>query len=865
MSEREKSGNEGSGRAGEPVQGASWAAQLAVSAAVGLIAIAAGQVGMGVVYAQESDDLDFLTEDESEDAATQDPLAEGASEEAGDNSQGDETADTIPVDPLVAEEEDLPEPTRQRAGSRVLEELVVTAQRRERDMSDVPISLQAFGGDALDALGISDLNKVQNIVPTLNVGTSANFTTVFLRGIGTDAFLTGDPSIAYYIDGIYFPFTFRLAQNFGKIERVEVLKGPQGTTFGRNAVGGAVHVITESPKFDEFYGEAQVGYGRFDSLKTRVHANIPITDTFAANATVFYEEKDTYENFVFGGVANDEQDKDEGIRVQLRWQPTDWLDMTLAGFRIDGEGPSGRALGNQAPSVAGLAIGADAQTGRDVNLSFPIESEITNEVFYADFKVKTDPMDIVLRGSTQDVPTFSKFDFDGSPAPGPGFAQVQFGDFQSAELQFISNDTSWGSERLEWVGGLYYFTGVQGFQPIRFNASSAIDPTSALGDPLAVNSPEGITELLNGIGISFPNGVINQDSLIGTDALAIYGEFSFKLTDWMGITLGGRYQEEEREILVITSFAELSDGSKGPELFDSSDRANTTEGDPVPPKNTDRAFSPKVALDFSPLSEDFGIFGSDALIYVSYQEATKAATYNPLAVLATAIFVESEELESYEIGFKGSLFDGLMTLDAAAFQYDVKNMQTQFIALTFGGATSLQNIPEARVRGFDFNFTSQLVPDLIDDLILTAGFGYLDTEYLDFSNARGFDPTTGVFRTDIDATGRNVAYSPDATVTATLTKTWQLFGNPLETGVDFYYSDGFFVTSDNNPNFVAESRELIGARVSYYYEPWRVRATLFGENLTDELYVTGCICNDFGFVRNLGSPRLVGLRLDVDF
>src|SRR5690606_32930753 len=140
--------------------------------------------------------------------------------------------------------------------SRFIEEIVVTAQKREQNLQDVPVSVQAFSGELLDALGVTDQTDLQRITPGLNVTTQVSYVMTFLRGIGTDATIAAEPSVATYIDGIYYPFASNLAQNFGAVDRIEVLKGPQGTLFGRSATGGAIAIYTEEPDLDGgFSGE----------------------------------------------------------------------------------------------------------------------------------------------------------------------------------------------------------------------------------------------------------------------------------------------------------------------------------------------------------------------------------------------------------------------------------------------------------------------------------------------------------------------------------------------------------------------------------------------------------------------------------
>ena len=749
--------------------------------------------------------------------------------------------------------------------SRMLEEVTVTAQRRVENIADVPISIQAFSGDKMDAMGITDLDSLQASIPSLNVGTSVSFTTIFLRGIGTNAYLTGDPSVAYYIDDIYYPFAFRMSQSFGKVERLEVLKGPQGTTFGRNAVGGAISVKTEEPGFEEFYGQVQASYGSFDEVKSRLYLNGPLTDSLAFSATLFQEERDQYGTVVTGGIPADTQTEDGG-RIQLLWQPNDRFSLKGTYFRIDSDGPGGTTAGNERPSALCVALGCTPQNGHDIETSIPIFSKTENEVFHGIATINTDWLDIKVRASDQFVFQNSRVDFDGTPAPGPVFGTYQIGDYQTAEIQFLSNEGSWQSDWIDWVGGVYYLEGLTGYKPITFAASSLLDTTNSFEDPNNVvgGTLGPIVQLLGDLGLPAQTGVIIQDSLIGTKAISFYGQFTMNFSDSLALTLGGRYQEEERYIVKIATDLLGADGSRTP-VFDGTNNAVDRDGNPVPSSNTDKSFTPKISFEWRPFSNgNSNFFSDDTLLFLSYQQATKAATYNAVPVLAPPTFVESEELNAYEFGFKSTILDGLMTINGSFFHYDVENLQAQLISLVASGATSLQNIPKSEVNGFDFDATIQILPSVIQDLVLGVGGGFLETEYTDFSNAQGYNEA-GIYSDSIDATGGQIYYAPDVTITATLSKTWYLFDNPLEAAVDYYKSSQYYLTAENNSVFVEDGYDTYGARLSYFYEPWQLRTTIYGQNIGDEEYITGCICNDFGFVRNIGPPERYGVQVTLDF
>ncbi len=206
--------------------------------------------------------------------------------------QSDEPLDTIPVSP--AREPQAPAPSSPAVRNRIVEEVVVTAQKREEKLQDVPISIQAFSGEAIAARGVENTYQLGQVVPSLQFTDVAGFTLIFLRGIGTDNFIpSADPSIATYIDGIYVPQGHTEAQSLGNVQRVEVLKGPQGTLFGRNATGGAISVITEDPG-NIFKAQIESELGNFNSRQVKGSVTLPVVDWLSVSGAGVYKTQDNY-------------------------------------------------------------------------------------------------------------------------------------------------------------------------------------------------------------------------------------------------------------------------------------------------------------------------------------------------------------------------------------------------------------------------------------------------------------------------------------------------------------------------------------------------------------------------------------------
>ena len=750
--------------------------------------------------------------------------------------------ETVPVDG-VADAATAPESAG--GGSRLVEEIVVTAQKREENLQDVPISVAAFSDGMLDARGITDPKDLGQITPGLTFSQAVGFSLIYLRGVGSDAFLLGDPSVAYYVDNIYFPFAQGLAQQFGALDRIEVLKGPQGTLFGRNAVGGAINVITRAPDLDEASVSLQSSYGDYNQWYNRAHVNIPLTETLAMSVSALYNSEDFHQQGEVGGEKFDPEIVARAARVKVRWRPIDELDITVSGLRYRQHGAGTLFQLNAEPSPLATALGVEPQTGYDGALSDPIYQTIDNRVVYGDAKWTTPLFDVRVLGSNQRIETGADYDYDGSPRALVGFeGPCLCSDIESAELQILSNDGTWGSDRFQWILGGYYFHSKAGYEGGLRNKVAAVD---ALTSTLLGLLPDG--GVPPAILTLVPDGNLVAFGRLATLSSAAFGQATYSFTDWLSLTLGARYQEERRGIIEAYNAAEQADGTTVP-VFPVNPASNLLH-------DTTTSFNPKASLEFRVLD--------DTLLYVTYQEAIKSATFNPLKIAQAVDYVKPEETTAYEVGVKTSFLDGLATVSAAAFQYDIHNLQVQFVSLINGGVVTFENARRAKVKGVDFDATVQILPSTFDDLVLAFGGAYIHGRYTDYRNGSGFNETTGIFSVDNDFSGNDIVRSPEWSGSATLSKTWTVPGGTLEVAGDVYLNSGYYYTAQNTDKAEQPSYEVFGAHASYLYDPWGLRVTVFGKNLADEFYTTGVLQQDFGTNVSLAPPITAGVRLNWDF
>lgn len=795
------------------------------------------------------------------DASTGDaPGLDVAADAGGQPAAAPEIVDTIPLP------EPAPEPlsSPNDSGSRLTQEIVVTAQKREENILDVPISISAFSGDALDAKGIGDPKTLAQSIPGVTYGETVNFSIIYVRGVGTDAFLPdSDLSVAMYMDGIYFPFANGLSQALGAIERVEVLKGPQGTLFGRNATGGAFNITSRAPSLDTPELQISTGYSKFDTFTNRVYANVPLLDTLAANVSMTYNRGDNYYDGTRGEIGDpagqpfpDEIEK--GARVRVLWQPSDWMDLTVSGVRHKKDGLASSAMPNIAPSAATSALflatqGEAYEVPPDyrVDIDVPSYFALDNKVVYGQLGLHPKWFDVKLLASEQKIETDNNYDFDGTRAPFITFdARGQFAKVFTGEVQLISNK-EWGWEWLEWVAGFYYLDQDVGFPLNRLSAGGLDFSDGTIAGVIPIpGALDMLVDSLVDAGVPVTDGVsLALVSLQKVKAEAFFGQATINFTDWMYLTLGGRTQKEKRNVVESSINAANADGSITP-----------LQPLPIPsfgtPSKSDKNFSPKVVLGFKPWD--------DALLYGSWSKGFKSGTFNTVNVYDPPEYVEPEEVSTYELGSKVTLFSGQVQLNAAAFSTDIKDQQVQFISLLAGGAVRLENASKVKIEGAELELTYN--PDWNPGLFLGASVTYLDSKYQDYPNASAYDPPFGLYNFGTgDFSGNRTVRTPEWSGNLVANKVFGMEAGDLELGLSGFFSSDLFFQPSNSDISRQRAYQTLDGQISYLHHRSSVRLTLLGKNLTDERYQLTQFHTDAGVQHVLAPPRAFGVRMDWTF
>ena len=815
------------------------------------VSIVACFILAGSAWAQnepDADPLDDLLESRTPTAPpTDDVVAQEENKESAAPS-------TYPATIDVADERRPQDELARRAPrSRLVEEIVVTAQKREENLQDVPISIVAFSAEKLDAAGIESAQQLDKITPGLVFSNTLGFNVVFLRGIGTDAYLpAADPSVPIYVDDINVLPTQGSVDNLANIERVEILKGPQGTLFGRNALGGAIRIVTATPDDSEFYGNVKVGLGNFNKRTVSAFANIPVAEGLAASISGFTSEEDPYYSSANQFELFDVYTR--GARAALYWAPTSSVDLRITGNIQKASTIAGLALEGTSPSIiCQLVCPPDGELDYTVANSAEMGSITRNWLISAQLGVKLPwfSTKLILSDQHLDIP-YASTDMDGTAGPVvTAFTDAEFGDQRTAELRFESDEDSPWSDRLTWVAGAYYLQSKGGYHPVRFSIGRNLLTILPLTEPL--NDP--LFQLLRNLGVELGTGVsLFSSGLLETDSLSGFGQGTWTFLDDFDVTLGLRYDTETRAL--VDSKLEVQNPVGSGRIL--------VRNFNVPDIESSR-WSPRVALKWQ--------FADTSNVYTSFSIGYLSPTYNSVNFLSVPDLVEQERSEAYEVGFKSDLFSGLLKLDGAVFYTRRYDIISAYTTVTSGIAVRFYNSGGGEVKGAELNFQAIPLPDLNPGLAIIGSASFLDAKYTDFPEGRGYDELTGLGFGPSNLTGRprdfsgnTIVNSPTFSGNIAMTQSFPASDNStIELGVDTYYNSGFYFTPQNSPAAEQNAYQLWNARISWFYEPWSVQVVAHVENLTGEEHLSSVFQFDTGSVYQLAPPRTYGLRMKWDF
>lgn len=779
-----------------------------------------------------------------------------------------------------------------------LADIVVTAQKRSENVQDVPVAITAFSGEAITQRGITGVQQLGALSPGVNLDETSPFSGSYnvlaasIRGVGQDDFaLNVDPGVGIYVDGVYLARTVGANQDLMDVERIEVLKGPQGTLFGRNSIGGAISIVTTRPT-DEFSGQAKVTLGSRNRRDFQAFLNIPLADKILSTISASSRQQDGFQKriafpgagnyysdpYVWQHAGNDRSDKAQGgknlfsIRGKLLLLPTDDLEITISADWAHEDSPSTAAtvlatdgsasaflsniynmcISNSAASLAGMGMGAVC--GPRTMVGTPL----------AGANLPGSPNGPRLPWG--DLSIANTGNIDTTYANGLNFTKIDsYGGSVTIDYDFgpaIALKSITAYRELHWNAGMdndgsilqinepsfpmdeWQFS--QEIQATGKILNDAVDYAAGLYYFREKGTTSNYVVLAQGLLQAAPSFGYDDSSKIGAESYAAYLHLNWKVTDRLGLTLGARYTRESKTI--SGNQADINYfGLKfmcGSPPFDPACVAGA--GYPVPTE-PERLFPDgEYKLKYNEFTPRIGAeyhITDDIMAYVSYSRGFKAGGFNERLTgpEQVAPSFSPERNDSYEAGVKTELLDRRLRLNAAGFIQDYKNIQ---LLLTLQGNASplFGNSGDAKIKGFEVDATALLARGLT----VAAGISHLDAYY-----------------TRVEA---NAEIGMDTKLPKT--PKWKFFispnyehefanGGKFRIGGDYTHSTGLYNDVANNPIVARAPTDLVNAQATYTLPGGKVDFSVGGRNLTDERYkISGFINLAAGAIgANYSAPR----------
>jgi len=740
-----------------------------------------------------------------------------------------------------------------------IENTIVVVRKRAENMQETPIAISALTAVQLEERNLTNLMEVGSFVPNVTMNTSpsssggGNNSQIYIRGIGQSDFLfTTDPGVGLYVDGVFYPRTLGGVLDLLDLQQVEVLRGPQGTLFGKNTIGGAISLTSKKPMGDGT-GYLELAIGDFNRRDLRGSYDFAISDTLAAKFSLTSKNRDGIGNRLEFGtdrVVDDVGDENVlATRLALRWKASENV---LVDFSADYTKEREKGVPIVLTYVgAGSLTGlwnflVGGPTGQLMNDDFIIpnnryDSYATGEnrndldAFGVGMNIDwtvNDNLSVRSITAYREMEAFYAGDADSSPLSYQQTAQEQDQDQFSQEVQLIGSSMD---DKLDWVLGAFYFDEFgRDVNAVRL-ASGLYDALEAFPFPLdgspitAPTAPGGPGNPINpALDLDF--SIFNE---INITSFAIFSQGTYAVSDKVNITAGIRYTNEEKEYYL--------------------DHSRINSGVPIILPTTIvndwSSVTPMASIDYK--------VNEDAMIYGSVTQGFKSGGFNgrPTTVGAVDSF-DPEEVLSYEFGFKTDLANNTLRLNGAIFLADYSDMQLGSISADATGnlVLRIQNAGKAEITGFELEM--QAIP--IANLDIVASIGYVDFKI------KELDPGVVDFNLDTKA-----VKTPEWNASLGVQYTWELEGNNLLSfRADGSYQDKTYQDVQNTEMIAADAYTLFSARLVYdnFDSGWEV--ALFATNLTDKEYITNSFQTlpSFGLANVMfGRPREIGLSFKKTF
>jgi iron complex outermembrane receptor protein len=684
-------------------------------------------------------------------------------------------------------------PAQVSTDSETTGEIIVTAQKRSESVQKIPLAVSAIGGDTLQQRGTTGLASLGQVVPGLNVSEQIGQARLTLRGIGVDNISTGaESSVAFNQDGIFYSRSAAALASFYDIDRVEVLRGPQGTLYGRNATGGSVNILTNRPT-DTLHGALNLTGGNHETINGEGFLSGPLSDKVSARVSFQVQHHDGYGKNLVTGTDIDNKNS-QAVRGQLLFKPTDKLSILLAGdyYRSRDRsntyhyfGGGGFAPGGAPVTPTGILLGGFAPDSKR-DIASANDPKARADFYGARADISYEASDTVTVRSLSAY-RYSKYlvHSDISPLAVNLFPLTVSEKSNQFTQEFQLNIES---DRNKFVSGVFYL-------------HEKIDGT--LVAPLnlqAVGAP--VPFFVQGF---FAGGVMK------TDAAAAYAQDTYSVADTVRVTLGGRYSWERKAV------DDQSD-------FDFGTPYSPDNISPVPhhiDHKTFKSFTPKIGIDVD--------LAPRTLAYASFSKGFKSGTYN---LGSGGPPLKPEKVDAYEVGLKSTLADGMFRANIAGFYYNYKDLQ---VGKVQGQLVVLENAATARIYGLEGEFVAKPVPDLS----LSVNASWLHARFRKYVTADQARPDGDGVTLDengvpaFNLSGNALPQSPKYTVNLAAEYVAHLAKGTLTFRGESNWSDRVYF-SPFNRNAVSQSAYSLQNAFVTYDDGQTWRASLYIKNIANK-------------------------------
>lgn len=724
--------------------------------------------------------------------------------------------------------------------SEALNEIIVTATRRSQNLQDVPVAVSAVTAESAAQMGITGTESLQTAVPALVMTRQANGATPYLRGVGfATGDINGENSVAVYVDGVYQPIPQGNFFEFNNLDRVEVLKGPQGTVFGRNATGGVIQVITKDPSFTPT-GEFTAGFANYATASGSLYASAGVTDKVAIDLSMLYNKQNGGWGHDLTTGAPTFRNNNGSARTKILIRPDDATKIVIAVdyYHYNNQGlgaqPPFGVSGNPAncplcaptpavpahvfPGSTGIPffppLGGPVPPGSGYPGRYNLLSDTPNSAHAnsggLSFTLEHDFGGIQLRN----ISAYRKYngvwwlDQDMSPYTVVNAELTQQATTITEELHFLAPRDA----KFQWVAGAYYFRHRAGFEPEDLKSAFAFSPLSE---------------------VSISADTVAQSS-------AVFAQGVYPMAESINLTLGiretwdkSRFSGEQNGVIPGVGRIPL-----------------------VPLNRGDLSYQKptwRMGLDHK--------FAPDVLGYISYNRGVKSGNFSVSGAVATLQVYQPEQLDAYEIGLKTELFEHRIRFNSGAFYYSYKNAQFQKIVQ--GGSKTLVADTE-KLYGLE----AEVEARASESLTLNFNGAYLHTRIGNFPYVAAVRLPNGQSQNTLpgryNADGNQAPNAPSFSGNIGANYKIPLSYGALNLSTNLYYTTKYFTEPDNR--LVIQGHELLSAAIGWTDPAERTTFRVWGKNLTNVYYYDQLLGQDGGSdLGNPAPPRTFGVTVGYKF